>query len=79
MSKFAKFLMKRMSFNILTKPDFISYGIYDMPNKYLDKLKKKGITIISYAARSQNDFDFVKTHYHNVVFEYFDPKKKVLK
>jgi hypothetical protein len=79
MSKIAKFLMRSMAFNIFTKPDFISYGIYDMPNKYLDKLKKKGITIISYAARSQNDFDFVKTHYDNVVFEYFDPEKKVLK
>ncbi len=79
MSKIAKFLMRSMAFNIFTKPDFISYGICDMPNKYLDKLKKKGITIISYAARSQNDFDFVKTHYDNVVFEYFVPEKKVLK
>lgn len=78
MSKFTKYLMKRMSFNFLTRPDFISYGIYDMPNKYLDKLKKKGITIISYAAKSQKEFDFVKSHYHNVVFEYFHPNKKVL-
>lgn len=79
MPKLFKFLMKRMTFNRFTKPDFISYGIYDMPNKYLDKLKKKGITIISYAARSQKDFDFVKAHYHNVVFEYFNPIKKVPK
>ena len=79
MPKLFKFLMKRMMFNRFTKPDFISYGIYDIPNKYLDKLKKKGITIISYAARSQKDFDFVKSHYHNVVFEYFTPTKKVPK
>ena len=75
MPKFMKFLMKRLFFNRFTKPDFISYGIYDMPNKYLDKNKKKGITIISYAARSQQDFDFVKSHYDNIVFEYFIPKK----
>jgi glycerophosphoryl diester phosphodiesterase len=75
MPKFMKFLMKRLWFNRFTKPDFISYGIYDMPNKYLDKLKKKGTTIISYAAKSQKEFDFVKTHYDNVVFEYFHPKK----
>lgn len=79
MPKLFKFLMKRLAFNLFTKPDFVSYGIYDMPNKYLDKLKKKGITIISYAARSQNDFDFVKSYYHNVVFEYFKPIKKVPK
>lgn len=75
MPKFMKFLMKRLCFNRFTKPDFISYGIYDMPNKYLDKHKKKGITIISYAARSQQELDFVKSHYDNVVFEYFNPKK----
>ncbi len=74
MPKFIKFLMKRMMFNRFTKPDFISYGINDMPNKYLDKLKKKGITVISYAARNQSSFDFVKSHYDNVVFEYFHPK-----
>lgn len=75
MNPIAKHLMKTMFFNRFTKPDFISYGIYDMPNKYLDRLKKKGITIISYAARSQADFDFVKKHYHNTVFEFFEPKK----
>jgi glycerophosphoryl diester phosphodiesterase len=75
MSKFMKHLMKRLAFNRFTKPDFISYGIYDMPNKYLDKYKKRGLIIISYAARSQKEFDFVKSHYDNVVFEYFLPKK----
>ena len=75
MSKIMKYFMKRLSFNRFTKPDFISYGIHNMPNKYLDKYKKRGLTIISYAARSQADFDFVKMHYDNVVFEYFIPKK----
>ncbi|PKK97142.1 MAG: glycerophosphodiester phosphodiesterase [Tenericutes bacterium HGW-Tenericutes-3] len=75
MNSFAKYLMKSLFFNRFTKPDFVSYGIYDMPNKYLDKQMKKGLTIISYAARSQEDFDFVKSHYHNTVFEFFEPKK----
>jgi len=33
------------------------------------------MTVISYAARSQEELDFVKSHYHNAVFEYFEPKK----
>lgn len=74
MKPLTKHLMKSMFFNRFTKPDFVSYGIYDMPNKYLDRLKRKGITVISYAARSQKDFDFVKHHYHNTVFEFFEPK-----
>lgn len=76
MNKLAKKLMKTMFFNFLTKPDFISYGIRDLPNKKLDRMKQKGITIISYAARNQKEFDFVKRYYHNVVFEYFEPKRK---
>ncbi|MCR3906882.1 MAG: glycerophosphodiester phosphodiesterase [Tenericutes bacterium] len=75
MSPLSKRLMKKMFFNRFTKPDFVSYGIYDMPNKYLDKLKEKGIPIISYAARSQAQYDFVKSHYDNAVFEFFIPKK----
>lgn len=74
MKKPLKFLMKRLFFNHFTKPDFISYNIHDLPNKHVDKYKKKGITIISYAARSQKEFDFVKSYYDNVVFEYFIPK-----
>jgi len=75
MNPIAKYLMKSFFFNRFTKPDFVSYGIYDMPNKYLDKLMRKGMTVISYAARSQKEFDFVKSHYHNTVFEFFEPKK----
>ncbi len=75
MPKIMKSLMKRLFFNRFTKPDFISYGISDMPNKYLDKSRKKGLAIISYAAQTQEEFDFVKSNYDNVVFEYFHPKK----
>lgn len=70
-----RFLMKRLFFNHFTKPDFISYYIHNLPNPHVDKLKKKGITIISYAAKNQVEFDFVKSHYDNVVFEYFLPKE----
>ena len=75
-SKFRKYLMKSMAFNFITKPDIINYGIYDLPNKYCDKLHKKGMVIIAYAAQNQKDFDMVKTHYDNSVFEYFIPKLK---
>jgi glycerophosphoryl diester phosphodiesterase len=74
MNRLFRYLLKTMFFNRFTKPDFISYGIYDMPNQYLDKLKKKGMTIISYAARTREDLNRIRTQYHNAVFEHFDPK-----
>ncbi len=75
MKRIVKYLMKSMILNIFTKPDFINYGVHDMPNIYLDKAMKKGITCIGYASRNQEEFDFVKKYYHNSVFEYFEPRK----
>ena len=74
MKKFTKYLMKSMFFNKFTKPDFVNYGIKDLPNKYCDRAYKKGMCIISYASRSQEEFDMVKDHYDNSVFEFFTPK-----
>lgn len=70
-----RFFLNTFRFNWLTKPDFISYHIHDMPKKFLDRLMKKDFTIISFAAKSQEDYDFVTSRYHNVVFEYFHPLK----
>lgn len=69
-----KFMLKRLMFNPFTKPDFISYNIIHLPNKYVDRAQKKGNVIISYTATSQKDLDFVKSTYTNVVFQHFIPK-----
>ncbi len=74
MKKITKWLLKTLKFNFLTKPDFINYGLRDMPNKYLDRAMRKGLTVIGYAAKNQNEFDSVCSRYHNAVFEYFEPK-----
>jgi glycerophosphoryl diester phosphodiesterase len=74
MKKITKYLMKTMFFNMFTKPDFINYGIQDLPNKYCDRVYKKGMCVISYASKNQKEFDTVKQHYDNSVFEFFIPK-----
>ena len=74
MHKINKCFAKKMIFNRFTKPDFISYDINDLPNKYADKAAKKGLTVLSFAAQSQLEFDRIKARYDNVVFEYFLPK-----
>lgn len=73
LKKITKWLLKRMFFRFLNKPDFINYGIKDMPNRFLNRAMKRGTIVIAYASRSQADFDFVKQHYHNSVFEFFEP------
>lgn len=76
MTRLYKYLMKSMFFNRFSQPDFISYGIKDLPNRYATKAHEKGLTVISYAARTQDQLDFVKAHYDNVVFEFFEPATK---
>lgn len=74
MPRFVKFLMKKLVSNSLTKPDFISYNLDNLPNKYANKAKKQGLTVISYTARTQAQYDNVLLYYDNVVFENFIPK-----
>lgn len=69
---FSKYLL----FNHRIKPDFINYGIKDLPWVKLDRLKKKGMIILSYTARTQEELDFVRFRYDNAVFEGFLPKNK---
>ncbi len=74
MNKINKFLLKHLWVNLVSKPDFINYGIHNMPNKYLNRAQKNGTLVIGYAARSQADFDRVRLYYSNPVFEFFEPK-----
>ncbi len=76
MKKSTIYMLKTMRLNFLTKPDFINYGLRDLPNKYCDRELRKGRVVIAYAAKSQADFDKATTHYHNAVFEYFEPKSR---
>jgi len=69
--KLLKYLMKSLFFNKFTKPDFISYNIDNLPNQYADKAKRAGLTVISYTAKTLNDYLKVKKDYDNVVFEGF--------
>jgi hypothetical protein len=64
-----------MVFNGLTKPDFINYRLEDMPNKYIEKAKQKGILVLAYAARSQKALNYARKTFDNAVFENFIPKK----
>jgi hypothetical protein len=75
-SKTTKFILKRMLLNPLTKPDFINYGLKDLPNKFARKAYSKALIVLGYTARNKLEFDMVKKYYHNAVFEFFRPDEK---
>lgn len=69
--KFIKYFYKSMFFNRFTKPDFISYNIENIPNKYIKKAKEKGILLFGYTAKSLDEYYYSLKFLDNVVFENF--------
>ncbi|MFA5007349.1 MAG: glycerophosphodiester phosphodiesterase family protein [Candidatus Izemoplasmatales bacterium] len=75
MNPILKFAMKHLFFNLVARPDFVNYGVRNMPNRYCDRAQRHGIVVIGYAARSQETLDMMRSRYSNAVFEFFIPKE----
>jgi len=69
-----KMIIRHMLLSFWVKPDFINYEHLSLPLRKLSKLQKKGVTIIAWTVRTQEELDRVKRHYSNAVFELFVPK-----
>lgn len=67
------YITGNMITNIFTKPNFINYRLEDMPLKSLNKYYNKGIPILAFTAKSQEELNFVRSTYDNAVFEGFTP------
>ena len=60
-----------MFFNRFTKPDFISYNINNIPNKYIEKARIEGLILFGYTARTIDEYHNALKYLDNVVFENF--------
>lgn len=69
--KFLKYFYTSMFFNNFTKPDFISYNINNIPNKYIEKARKEGLILFGYTARSIDEYHNALKYLDNIVFENF--------
>ena len=68
MATLRKFVLSRMLYNIITKPDFISYDIRALPNKKVSKLRKN-ILILGWTIKNENDFEKAKKYCDNFICE----------
>lgn len=66
------FAIKRMPFNFIIKPDFISYKYTALP---LKKRKVKNKVVLAWTVTDQNAYDSIKPHADNIIFENFIPNK----
>ena len=71
-----KFLIKRLTFFGRIKPDFISYDINNLPNKYV---KNKNVPILAWTIYSEEEEKHALTLADNVIFQDFIPNKTIKK
>lgn len=64
-----KFMLRKMWFNFISKPHFISYGINRYDKKVLAKYRKKGYFIIGWTYTSEKDKEDLSKVYDNMIVE----------
>ncbi len=66
-----RFIFRKMFFNLITKPNFISYRYNDLTIKQINKYRKKGIIIIAWTINSKKNYEKYKDIYDNLICENF--------
>lgn len=69
MNGIMRFMLRKMWFNIISKPHFISYCIDDFDYKLLNKYRKKGYFIIGWTYKSEEIKLKLKEVYDNMIVE----------
>ena len=69
---FKKYFLRRMSFNKISEPHFISYDWRELPNHYVNKYKN--LPLLAWTIKSQEEYLQVLPHCDNIIFENFEPK-----
>lgn len=71
-SFFKKLFLKKMAFNKVSQPHFISYKVEDLPNRYVKKYKN--LPLLAWTVQSQEEYMAVLKHCDNIIFEGFEPR-----
>lgn len=62
-------IFKNLWLNPIAKPDFISYDIHFLPQKRVEKLRKKGIPILGWTARTEKERQTAIQYCDNLICE----------
>ena len=64
-----------MILNKFFTPDFIAYNVLDLPLKKIQTNKNKGIIILGWTVKSQQQYEKIKDYVDNIIFQDFKPQK----
>jgi len=68
MSKLKSFFYNNMLYNLISKPDFISYDIRSLPSKKINRLRKNKI-ILGWTVRNSDDLNKARKYCDNYICE----------
>ena len=68
-SRILKILLGKMVFNVITKPNFISYQYLSINEKFYKKQKNKGREVIAWTLKNKEDYEKIRDYCDMVVFE----------
>lgn len=71
-AKFKAFLLRDLRLNFVVKPDFVSYSVWDLPRKSVQKFK--GIRL-GWTVRSPLEEERARKYVDNVIFENYRAEK----
>lgn len=63
-----KIVLRNMIFNPITKPDFISYGIYGLPNKKVEKYRRNKL-VLGWTIKNKEEMEKAKKYCDNFICE----------
>lgn len=67
------FGLKNLLVNILARPNFISYEINSLPKGVVSRLRKKGIAVLGWTVRSEDEREKAIRYCDTVIFENIRP------
>ena len=71
-SFFKRLFLKKMAFNKISQPHFISYNAENLPNRYVKKFKH--LPLLAWTIKSQEEYLAILKHCDNIIFENFEPR-----
>lgn len=68
---FERLFLKNMFFNFITKPDFVSYELKSLPNKTVERFKKRKL-VLGWTIKNKKDLDKAKKYCDNFICDNID-------
>ena len=68
-NRFLKFLLGKMFFNFITKPQFVSYLFTEVDTKFYKKQKRKNRDVAVWTIKNKEDYNKVKNSSDMFIFE----------